>query len=84
MFVCFHRSALLWEAGGGPEEEEVGGAGSEQGGREKKERQKKKEGLKPESAAFPSLSFPLPRHKSPQADGADATTREKCQLSDSG
>lgn len=58
MFVCFHRSALLWEAGGGPEE--VEGTGSEQGGREKKERQKQKEGLKPESAAFPSLSFPLP------------------------
>lgn len=36
------------------------GTGSEKGGREKKERQKKKEGLKPESAAFSSLSFPLP------------------------
>lgn len=64
---------------------EVGRLGpSKEEEKRKKERQKKKEGLKPESAAFPSLSLPLPRHKSPQADGADATTREKCQLSDSG
>lgn len=62
MFVCFHRSALLWEAGGGPgEKEEVGGLGpSKEEEKRKKERQKKKEGLKPESAPFPSLSFPLP------------------------
>lgn len=50
MFVCFHRSMLLWEAEGGRRRWDRVGARDEDG---RKAEEKQKESLKPESVAFP-------------------------------